>query len=286
MMGRTHVAIGTCVGMSACALTMPAFEESAILIGTAIASSKLPDQLEVFGLSHRGPTHWLLTALILIAAVATSVGLQTELAPYLAPIVGGFTIGYVMHILADCCTISGVRLLGPFSRRACWLVPRRLRAVTGGAQDRCTGLLAGLAAVGLLVLMLGPNQTSTVAASESCDRPSKPVRVTLSKAKHPNIISHLRESWREGYPRRPRINTTGADHRRDLLLDRYERNHPQPVGDGLDLDEAPAAVLRRRALGASVRPVPQGENRSAGAILGNSIRGVCNGVRITYVFAA
>lgn len=125
----------------------------------------------------------------------------------------------------------------------------------------------------------GPIRAS--GASGNC---ASTVIVRFSRGRYPNIVDHIEDSWRMGYPRVLRIYRPGKDERREKLLDRYQARHPQPKGDGLDLDEAPAAVLRRHAYRADVRPVPQGENRSAGGSLGAQLRGYGNGTCVRYRF--
>jgi hypothetical protein len=111
----------------------------------------------------------------------------------------------------------------------------------------------------------------------SCSRPNHVVRIGFSKASYPNIIRHIKKSWRLGYRKVLRINRPGADHRRDKALAGI------PTKDGYDRDEAPAAVLRKRWQ-TDVAYVPSSENRSAGASLGNQISPYCNGVRVKYRF--
>jgi Deoxyribonuclease NucA/NucB/Excalibur calcium-binding domain len=110
-----------------------------------------------------------------------------------------------------------------------------------------------------------------------CSRPDRPVRITFSRERYPNIIKHIKISWKRGYPKKLVIWRPGADRRRDRLLEGI------PTKPGYDRDEAPAAVLRKKVQ-ASVRYVPSGENRSAGASLGSQISGYCNGVRVRYRF--
>ena len=89
------------------------------------------------------------------------------------------------------------------------------------------------------------------------------------------------------------LNRPRADSRRDRLLDDI------PTKAGFDRDEYPAAVGRGRANGdkrglvrginpigwmADVRYVQSSENRSHGASLGAKLRGLCNGVRFSYLF--
>ena len=110
-----------------------------------------------------------------------------------------------------------------------------------------------------------------------CRRPGHDIRVTFSKSDYPNIISHIKYSWRVGYPKRLVIWRKGAARRRDRLLAGI------PTKPGYDRDEAPAAVLRKKVR-ADVRYVPSGENRSAGSSLGRQISGFCNGVHVRYRF--
>ena len=110
-----------------------------------------------------------------------------------------------------------------------------------------------------------------------CRRPGRDVRITFSKSSYPNIIRHIKYTWRVGYPKRLVIWRRGADQRRDQLLQGI------PTKPGYDRDEAPAAALRK-SVQADVRYVPSGENRSAGASLGSQISGYCNGVHVRYRF--
>jgi hypothetical protein len=114
-------------------------------------------------------------------------------------------------------------------------------------------------------------------ASPHGRRPHHDIRITFSKSDYPHIISHIKYSWRIGYPRRLVIWRKGADQRRDQLLQGI------PTKPGYDRDEAPAAVLRKKVQ-ADVRYVPSGENRSAGSSLGRQISGYCNGVHVRYRF--
>lgn len=101
--------------------------------------------------------------------------------------------------------------------------------------------------------------------------------IHFSRAEYPNIISHIKKSWRLGYRHVLRINRPGADERRDAALAGI------PTKEGFDRDEAPAAVLRKRVK-TDIAYVPSSENRSAGASLGAQIAPYCNGVRVRYRF--
>ena len=113
--------------------------------------------------------------------------------------------------------------------------------------------------------------------SPHCRRPDHDIRITFSKRDYPNIIRHIKYSWRVGYPKRLVIWRNGTDQRRDQLLEGI------PTKPGYDRDEAPAAVLRKKVR-ADVRYVPSSENRSAGSSLGGQISGYCNGVHVRYRF--
>ena len=81
MMGPTHAVIGTATGLGFCALIEPSPTAGAILVGASFVSSKMPDQLEVFGLRHRGPTHWLLTGAIVVTLLAFAAELFRDSRP-------------------------------------------------------------------------------------------------------------------------------------------------------------------------------------------------------------
>lgn len=100
-------------------------------------------------LPHRGPTHWLITAVLITSAAYT----VTNWAGWPAVVwlaVGG---GYLSHLLADGLTIAGVPLLGPLTRRAFRFVPRPLALRTGGAAEFMV-VGAGLAMVGMVWVWL------------------------------------------------------------------------------------------------------------------------------------
>lgn len=147
------------------------------------------------------------------------------------------------------------------------------------------GALAVIAVVGLLAVVGSQQAThlpplpleTAFASSQGCERPDQVVRIVFSKSAYPNIIRHIKKSWRLGYRKVLRINRPGADDRRDKALAGI------PTKDGFDRDEAPAAVLRKRWR-TDVAYVPSSEYRSAGASLGNQISPYCDGVRVRYRF--
>src|SRR3954452_7364115 len=83
-------------------------------------------------LPHRGPTHSLFGCAV---AAAVAAALTSVVAPELAPLVAvGLAIGYLVHIAGDACTLGGVPLWAPVSRRRRWLLPRPARVATGSVR--------------------------------------------------------------------------------------------------------------------------------------------------------
>lgn len=112
----------------------------------ALASARLPDQLEVGPIDHRTVTHYLLTA----AAVICGAWLAAdELVPVHAQLVAcGVAVGFLTHLLMDACTRHGVPLFWPAWRRDVHLLPVGWRVRTGDFAD--TLVMAG--ALGAVVL--------------------------------------------------------------------------------------------------------------------------------------
>ena len=131
----------------------------------------------------------------------------------------------------------------------------------------------------LLVAFAGCETVAEQVASpkRDCVRPEGVAEISFSRTKYPNILRHVRRAVRDGWPRVLVLRRSGADERRDDLLDAY------PTRDGFDRDEYPPAVGRRRAA-AHVAYVPSSENRSHGATMGIKLRRFCDGTRFRYVF--
>jgi len=124
---------------------------------------------------------------------------------------------------------------------------------------------------------------------QGCIRPRGVQPIGFSSTRYPNIFRHYARAVKAGWPRVLRINRSGADARRDRLLENvFTRS-------GYDRDEYPPAVGRGRGKGltrgvnptgwmASVQYVPSAENRSHGSVLGIKLRRFCNGTAFRYVF--
>lgn len=135
-----------------------------------------------------------------------------------------------------------------------------------------------------------PGDEPPSSGQPSCTKPSSVQRLVFSARKYPRIRAHYRSAVRKGWPKILVINRTGADARRDHLLEDI------PTRDGYDRDEYPPAVGRGKGKGlergtdprgwkADVRYVPSSENRSHGSSMGAKRRRFCNGVRFRYAFS-
>jgi len=90
----------------------------------------------LFGITHRGVTHQLISVIVLcFGAVLFNViaGEKYELYKFF---VSGFIIGYIMHLAGDMLTKGGINnFFYPFSKTKAVLLPRKLRFFTGSIQE-------------------------------------------------------------------------------------------------------------------------------------------------------
>lgn len=135
-----------------------------------------------------------------------------------------------------------------------------------------SALLASILAT--TVVAAGAPEAQAAAAS-SCVRTSATISVPLTTAKHSAAIVHASDAIAHGYPRVLVWHPDGAEKRRAALLKTI------PTKAGHDRDEYPPAA-GRAVIRADVRHIPSSQNRSAGAILGNTLRRYCAGTRFTY----
>jgi hypothetical protein len=155
--------------------------------------------------------------------------------------------------------------------------------------------LAGVVVAGSGVVGAGLPGGGSAGASVGCRSRDAALVLSVSRSRWPRVAGHLaraqgpvgRDGLAERAPGSPaggfsavgRIDRAGAGARRARLLGWFEGRWPQPVGDGLDLDEEPPAVLRVGWRG-SVLPVDARENRSEGGWLGGRLAGWCEGQRV------
>jgi len=100
-----------------------------------------------------------------------------------------------------------------------------------------------------------------------------PKSIELDAGRYPQSVQHLEDAGVLGQPRQ--VNRAGAQANRADALRGVQK---QP---GLDLDEAPPAMLRRPGEPASVRPISPSDNRGCGACMGNQARDVPEGGWVT-----
>lgn len=181
----------------------------------------------------------------------------------------------------------------PGSARATRL---RLALVARGVGRRVGVVcVVGVVVAGSAGLGAGWPGGTSVGAAEACRSRDAALVLSVSRGRWPGVAGHLaraqgpvgRDGLAERAPGSPvggfsavgRVDRAGAGARRARLLGWFEGRWPQPVGDGLDLDEEPPAVLRGSWRG-SVLPVGEHENRSEGGWLGGQLSGWCEGQRV------
>lgn len=97
--------------------------------------------------------------------------------------------------------------------------------------------------------------------------------VVLDPVEHAEILDHIADAVDAGHPEVLTIARDGADERREAATDDY------PTEDGMDRDEYPVAMSAEGGEGSSVRHIDSGENRSAGAVMGNQLEPYCDDQR-------
>ncbi len=101
------------------------------------------------------------------------------------------------------------------------------------------------------------------------------LEVGISRSRSPEAARHIEDAQAAGQPEVVTLNRGAARPNRAAS----QKGQPR-AGRGLDNDEYPPACCSEGGTGASVRPIRAGDNRSAGAQLGNKTRGVPDGTRI------
>jgi membrane-bound metal-dependent hydrolase YbcI (DUF457 family) len=97
-------------------------------------------------LPHRGPTHWLIVAVGLSAAVYGLVWWYNWPSAYWL----AFVTGYGSHLFTDSLTSRGLRLFAPFYNRSVMIPIRWLRVRTGSWQEG----VALVILVGLIIMWM------------------------------------------------------------------------------------------------------------------------------------
>jgi membrane-bound metal-dependent hydrolase YbcI (DUF457 family) len=132
MNGPTHQLIGvTVIGGTALLAGIP-YETAGVLATGSYLASKLPDlDQRIWGLRHRcALTHGVFVAAPLVTTIAAAGALASPY-PLATALIIGLAGGYLAHLAADACTVSGLTAW-PLRDKAgltrhVWLLPRRLR---------------------------------------------------------------------------------------------------------------------------------------------------------------
>lgn len=139
MTARTHRWLSAAGAAAPCAALNASGASTAVIVGTAYLTASAPDRIEKpLRVDHRTVTHWPLLGVLLAVLVGLGLSSLPDLIEasteaegrflwLVGPITLGFLVSYLTHIAADACTIAGVPLMGPFSRRDRWLLPEPLR---------------------------------------------------------------------------------------------------------------------------------------------------------------
>ena len=128
---------------------------------------------------------------------------------------------------------------------------------------------------GATVVPFLPGGASTaIRAKRAASKVDDILEVAISHRKSPKAAKHIDDAQAAGHPDVVTLDRSRArPNRRDSLAG----TKPQR---GMDRDEYPPACCTQGGAGASVRPIPRGDNRSAGGQLGRQIDGVPDGTRV------
>jgi hypothetical protein len=116
----------------------------------------------------------------------------------------------------------------------------------------------------------------SVASRNSWAPDAPPARIPYGGG-NPEIQDHGHDATGETEEVKGVVDRAGSKERHK---DAMKGTKPIP---GKDRDPFPPAVIKSDATATSVRPTSQGQNRSAGAALGNAIRGLPDGTPIILV---
>ncbi len=122
----------------------------------------------------------------------------------------------------------------------------------------------------------GPEPTSSAPPAEEDG-----AQVTISRSKSPASAQHIDDAQAAGKPSTVTLDRSGAQGATNAAARGRAATAGTPTSPGMDRDEYPPKCCAEGGSGASVRSVPSGDNRSAGAQLGNQIRNLPDGTKIT-----
>lgn len=100
--------------------------------------------------------------------------------------------------------------------------------------------------------------------------------IEISAARFGEAAEHIFDAQRAGQPATLTVDRAAATSNRAAA-----RAGAMPAGAGKDLDEYPPAMFSEGGAGASVRAISSSSNRALGAHIGNVLRKVSNGTKVT-----
>lgn len=166
MKRATHILLGAAVALPIAASLSPVVAAGAVWLG--MVGGGYPDWIDLrsdfkYRLKHRGVSH----SLILGAALAIGLYLALQIIvrqfdaislseDAVRSLTLAFALGFLSHLLADACTIAGVRPLLPFSNEQWWILPKPLRGKSSGAIDTIGRFIAILLVILSLWRILQP----------------------------------------------------------------------------------------------------------------------------------
>ncbi len=122
----------------------------------------------------------------------------------------------------------------------------------------------------------GPEPTATVPPAEE----GGTTEVTISKSQSPVSAQHIDDAQAAGKPSTVTLDRSGTQGATRAAARGRAATAGTPTSPGMDRDEYPPKCCAEGGSGASVRLVPSGDNRSAGAQLGNQIKNLPDGTKI------
>ena len=108
----------------------------------------------------------------------------------------------------------------------------------------------------------------------------KVVEVTISRSKSPAAAQHIEDAQAAGKPAVVTLDRSGAQGASRAAARGTAATRGTPTSPGMDRDEYPPKCCAEGGQGASVRPVPSSDNRSAGGQLGNQTKNLPDGTKI------
>lgn len=177
------------------------------------------------------------------------------------------------HCFEDLCigeTIAVVALWHATVATAVWLNSPSGRAAVNRAVQTTNQVIDKVSNA----LHSSTNDSTKPPPAASSDTPKD---VYIDPNKYPAAAGHADDAQKGGQPDVLTVTRPGSDGRRDAAT------AGTATQAGMDRDEYPPAVTAEGGKGASVRSIPSGDNRGAGASVGRQIRDVPDGGKIRII---